>query len=254
MKIHYHGGPIWGGDELIKALYMNSGALVSFARPDQIKKITSIPCNLVLDNGAFSAWKSAKGNKTKSDWIKHWSDYYDFVGEWFSRIDFFIIPDVIEGSEEDNDKLLDTVPSWLAKKSVPVWHSVESIERLIKLCENYDRVAIGCCGPHGSIRSSLWRQRMEHAFRAIYMDNNFKTKIHGLRMLDGRALSQFPFSSADSTNVAVNVPKTESSFPEIKDKLHRTAILKAAIEKVSPPAVSEWIIMKERLYSNIYRW
>ena len=56
MTIHFHGGPIWGGegDELIKALYRGSGALVSFHRPDQIKRIVQLDCELILDNGALS--------------------------------------------------------------------------------------------------------------------------------------------------------------------------------------------------------
>lgn len=44
MTIHFHGSPIWGDehaptDMLIKALYRDSGAFVSFARPEQMKKI-----------------------------------------------------------------------------------------------------------------------------------------------------------------------------------------------------------------------
>lgn len=81
---------------------------------------------------------------------------------------------------------------------------------------------------------------MDEAFTAIYIDRQLPVKIHGLRMLDGRALSQFPFDSADSTNVAINTPKTKIKFPEVTDKLHRVGILRAAIEKVSPPTVYAW--------------
>jgi len=240
MTTHYHGGPLWGGDELLKALYRNTGALVSYARPDQIKKIAAIRCKLVLDNGAFSTWRKAANDNGKEWWRKHWEGYYDFVGEWFSRIEWFIIPDVIEGSEQENDELIGQVPEWLMPKAVPVWHSDESIERLVRLCERFSRVAIGCCGPHRSIRSAAWKSRMTEAFRAIYVERNMTVKIHGLRMLDGRALSQFPFDSADSTNVATNVPKTMARLPNITDKLHRTAIMRHTIEMVMPPTVEEW--------------
>lgn len=240
MTTHYHGGPLWGGDELLKALYRNTGALVSYARPDQIKKIAAIRCKLVLDNGAFSTWRKAANDNGKEWWRKHWEGYYDFVGEWFSRIEWFIIPDVIEGSEQENDELIGQVPEWLMPKAVPVWHSDESIERLVRLCERFSRVAIGCCGPHRSIRSAAWKSRMTEAFSAIYVERNMTVKIHGLRMLDGRALSQFPFDSADSTNVATNVPKTMARLPNITDKLHRTAIMRHTIEMVRPPTVEEW--------------
>lgn len=241
MTVHYHGGPIWGGDELLKALYRDSGALVSYARPDQIKKISIIKCKLVLDNGAFSTWRGMKYSYSPEWWKKHWEGYYDFVGSWFSRIEWFIIPDVIEGTEQENDALIEQVPAWLMCKAVPVWHSDESIERFVRLCERFERVAIGCCGPHRSIRSAAWKKRMTEAFSAIYVERSLPVKIHGLRMLDGRALSQFPFDSADSTNVAINVPKTKVRLPNITDKLHRTAIMRNTIEMVKPPTITEWI-------------
>lgn len=240
MTTHYHGGPLWGGDELLKSLYRDSGALVSYARPDQIKKIAAIKCKLVLDNGAFSTWRSGGNDNDLEWWINHWDGYYDFVGEWFSRIEWFIIPDVIEGDEEENDALIEQVPTWLMSKAVPVWHSDESIERFVRLCERFPRVAIGCCGPHRSIRSATWKKRMTEAFNAIYVERSLPVKIHGLRMLDGRALSQFPFDSADSTNVAINVPKTKARLPNITDKLHRTAIMRHTIEMVIPPTIEEW--------------
>lgn len=239
MTVHYHGGPIWGGDELIKALYRGGGALVSYARPDQIRKIAAMRCKLVLDNGAFSTWKKAPDN---IDWSAHWVGYYDFVGEWFSRIEWFIIPDVIEGTEEENDALIETVPDWLRPKAVPVWHSDESIRRLVKLCREFPRVAIGCCGPHRAIRSKSWGERMDQAFNAVYRSRKLDVKLHGLRMLDGRALSRYPFDSADSTNVAINVPKTKARLPDITDKLHRTAIMRHTIEMVKPPTVEEWLL------------
>lgn len=235
MTAHYHGGPLWGGDELLKALYGNGGALVSFARPDQIKKISALDCKLVLDNGAFSTWRRDADHIV--DWSAHWTRFYQWVLQWYHRIEWFIIPDVIEGTEQENDLLVSRVPSAMRHKAVPVWHSDESIERLVRLCERFERVAIGCCGPHRSIRSAAWRKRMDEAFTAIYIDRQLPVKIHGLRMLDGRALSQFPFDSADSANVAINTPKTQIKFPEVTDKLHRVGILRAAIEKVSPPTV-----------------
>ena len=230
---------------MLNALYRGSGALVSYARPDQIKKIANIQCKLVLDNGAFSIWRNAaKDNSevlTQDWWSKHWEGYYDFVGEWLSRIEWFIIPDVIEGTEQENDALIDHVPYWLMIKAVPVWHSDESIERFVRLCESFGRVAIGCCGPHRSIRSVAWKKRMTEAFNAIYVERQLPVKIHGLRMLDGRALSQFPFDSADSTNVAINVPKTKTRLTNITDKLHRTGIMRHTIEMVASPTVQEWI-------------
>lgn len=243
MTAHYHGGPIWGGegDELIKALYREGGALVSFHRPDQIKKIVNIDCKLVLDNGAFSVWMNSNRKGIIVDWDKHWGKYYDFVRKYYDRSEWFIVPDVIGGTDEQNDELLSKVPEDILPKAVPVWHSESTLERLGRLCETFDRVAIGCMGEHRSIRSKAWRDRMNEVFKFLYIDNNFTVKIHGLRALDVRAISQYPFDSADSSYVSIAVPKTRTKFPEITDKLHRAAILRAAIEKVSPPSISDWV-------------
>lgn len=243
MTVHFHGGPIWGGegDELIKALYRGGGALVSFHRPDQIKRIIPLDCELVLDNGAFSVWMNSTRKGVIVDWDKHWSKYYRWVDSLYDRISWFIVPDVIGGSDEENDALLEKVPEEIIGKAVPVWHSEGSLERLGRLCERFDRVAIGCMGKHKSIRSKAWRERMDEVFDFVYIQNKFDVKIHGLRALDVRALSQYPFASADSSYVSIMVPKTRVKVPEIQDKLHRAAIMRAAIEKVSPPTIEEWI-------------
>lgn len=247
MTIHYHGGPIWGDKEvsyheLMKALWREGGALVSYAHPSQLKHIVNIKCKIVFDCGAFSDWNKDRKNHVTRDWDKHWAEYYDkFVGPWFSRIEWFIIPDDIEGGEEENNKLIAEVPPWLISKGVPVWHSEESIERFIMLCSLFPRVAIGCMGRQKSIRSKAWFERMTECFTEIYVKRNLPVKIHGLRMLDGRALSQFPFDSDDSSSVATNVPKTDKVVSEIKCKLARTAILRAAKDMVKPPTVQEWV-------------
>lgn len=231
-SVHYHGGPLYGGDELLRALYRDTGALVSFARPSQLSRIAPIAKSIMLDNGAFSFWKSG----TAVDWNK----YYAWVHMWYSRIDYFIVPDVIEGGAEENDALLAKVPRFMIDKAVPVWHSDEPLTRFVRLCREYNTVAIGCCGPHRSIRSKAWYARMKDAFSCIYVSRNIDVRIHGLRMLDGRALSKFPFASADSANVAINTPKTRLKYPEITDPLARVAILRAAIEKVHPPSIEKY--------------
>lgn len=247
MTIHYHGNPIWGGSEVLKAAYQGGGCLVSFHRIDQIWQVANLKnTKLVLDNGAFAVWKGSKlRGRVFTTWEDYWEMYYDFVGKWFSRIEWFIIPDVIEGTEEENDRRIEECPKWLLSKAVPVWHSNESLDRLVRLAGRFDRVAIGCCGDERSIRSPAWRKRMTEAFDELYVKRNLKVKIHGLRMLDGRALSQYPFDSADSTTVASSTSKTQTFIPEVTDKVHRAAILRGAIEKVLPPTVDDY--RKKRL-------
>lgn len=215
MEIHYHGGPMWGGKECFNALYGNSCALVSFSRPEQLAKVIEIAKAVTLDNGAYPNWKNAKRKNLIVDWDLYWESYYEWVEAYINSIKWFIAPDVIEGTEEENDELLSKLPEHLKHKAVPVWHSVESIDRLVRLCEEWPRVAIGLCGPHETTMSKPAQDRLEEAFKAIYVDRKLKVKIHGLRMLDGRVLGKFPLESADSTNVSINVPKWYSKYPKI---------------------------------------
>ncbi|WP_425262959.1 hypothetical protein [Vibrio owensii] len=243
MLIHYHGGPMWGYVDIGAAnkvwcgdvLYKDSCALVSYADPRQLKKIAPIAKSLVLDNGAFTFYQ--RGVVADDD---HWAGFYALVLAWYSRIDWFIIPDVIGGSEEDNDALLSQVPAQFRDKAVPVWHSNESLDRLSRLCEQFERVAIGLVREHKPASSKKASQVLDMVFDHVYEVNAYTTKLHGLAMLDGRVIGNYPFDSADSAFVAINVPKDRENMPEVKCKLARTAIYKGKIEQVIPPSISEW--------------
>ncbi len=245
-NVHYHGSPMWGNVDIGEGkkiwcgevLYKNSCALISFAhwRYRQDKKIIPLARSLIFDCGAFTFYMA--GIKTDDVF---WAKYYACVLAYLSRIDWFIIPDVIGGSEQENDRLIDNVPVSIKHKGVPVWHSDESLERLGRLCKQFDRVCIGLIKPHKPATSKIATQILKNVFTYLYIENDYKTKIHGLAMLDGRVLGSFPFDSADSSFVATNVPKTDMQIPEIKCKLARTAILKNKIEVVTPPSIEDWV-------------
>lgn len=239
--MHIHGGPHWGPIDVYKALYQNGWGLVSFNRPHLLKKMATLDTKIVLDNGAYSTWRSKK-NEPGFNWDDHWTKFYLWVNQWFYRIEWFIIPDVIEGTEEENDRLVSRVPSSLRDKAVPVWHSTESLERLVKLCKEYKLVAIGLCGEHYMPNSKIALARLTEVFNKIYIEEGLlDAKIHGLRMLNGTIMGNYPFHSCDSSSVAINVPKTKTHIPSIECKLKRTAIIRAAIEQVKPISVEEWI-------------
>lgn len=141
-------------------------------------------------------------------------------------------------------------------RTAATWHVNFQMERNANTSEpnnRADELTTGYLAAYAVIRTKEWHQRMEEAFEAIYFRNNFETKIHGLRMLDGRVLGNYPLASADSTNLACNVPKTEVKYPELTRqfrglgcdengvKAGRCAILKGAIENVIPPSRSQWL-------------
>lgn len=252
LTIHYHGGPMWGNVDIGEGkviwcgdvLYRDSCALVSYARPEQLRKVASLSKSLVLDNGAFTFYMRG----VVAD-AAHWSGYYALVMAWLSRIDWFIIPDVIGGGEEENDELLSRVPLNLVSKGVPVWHSNESLGRLGRLADKYERVAIGLCKEDKPATSKRATKILDNVFNYLFLVNDYNTKVHGLAMLDGRVIGRYPFATADSSFVATNVPKTKYQMKEVQCKLARTAIYKAKIEKVIPPTIEDW---RNEKYANMF--
>lgn len=201
--IHYFGTPITPVEAAYKALDRRHG-LVSFARPDQIKLVSSICSSWILDNGAFTAWKQ---DKEITDWEA--AGFYDFVRKNnVPNLDFVLIPDIITGSELDNDKLC---MHWSATMKcipgVPVWHLHESFDRLRRLsCGVYPKVAIGSSGDYAKLKTPQWWDRIREAVAAV-SDSNGRplVRLHGLRMLDPEITQQIPFASVDASTIGRNI-------------------------------------------------
>lgn len=196
--IHYHGGPITPETCAVKA-WSSRHAFISFAHPYQIEVAALCSQSFALDNGAFSLWKAGKE--------VNWLEYYKWVGEWHRHpgFDFAVIPDVIEGTEAENDALLREWPL-RRHQGAAVWHTNESIDRLIRLAHEWPLVALGSSGEYDAANVAKLNGRLADVLPHICDDDGRPIcKLHGLRMLNPKIFSQWPFSSADSTNVARNI-------------------------------------------------
>lgn len=196
--IHYHGLPMTPLADMIRAM-RGKHAMVSFEDPRQIEDAAEICQSIVLDNGAFSAWRSGKPHDFEG--------YAKFVEVWIRHpaVDWCLIPDVIDGSEQQNDEL---IASWPHPHdvSVPVFHMHESTDRLWRLIKTYPRIAIGSSGQFSDPGSPRWWERMAQIMRVTCDGEGYPlVKLHGLRMLDPVIFSHVPLSSADSCNVARNI-------------------------------------------------
>lgn len=202
--IHYHGLPLGGPLADFGRFLRGRHALVSFAYPESLPIAAEVCQSFVLDNGAFSAWK--RGGEIDRP------AYYSWVEQWHRHpaFDWAVIPDVIDGSEADNDHLVSEWPAWL--QGVPVWHLHESLERLAFLVANASRragfwpaVALGSSGQWAQPGSQSWWDRMGEAMRQICdTEGRPQCKLHGLRMLSAEIIDRLPLASADSTNAAQN--------------------------------------------------
>ncbi len=197
--IHYHGTPITPEVSAAQIL-MRRHAMVSFAHPEQTELVADVCQSFALDNGAFSAWRA--GTPTRN-----WEPFYEWINAWRHHpgFDWFLIPDVIDGTEDENDALV--FDATLPPHGVPVWHLHESLHRIKRLiAQGFPRIAIGSSGTFARIGTSAWWRRMAEAMSAFCDEQGRpRTKLHGLRMLDPCVFASFLFSSADSTNIARNV-------------------------------------------------
>ena len=201
--IRYHGTPITGVDNPIMAL-QGRHACVSFAHPGQIEVVAEVCQDFILDNGAFSAWKS--GHELDLDGFAGWCE------NWVRHpgCAWVLMPDVIDGTEEDNRIMraqwFNSVSRGVYARSVPVWHLNESLELLTELVHTHDRVALGSSGEYAVIGTQPWWCRMAEAMTVACDDEGRpKARLHGLRMLDNTVTSHFPLASADSCNAAMNI-------------------------------------------------
>lgn len=198
--IHYHGGPITPNPTGL-AVWKGRHAMISFADSRQISLAAEVCQSFTIDNGALSTWKGGDKFNTRK--------YYDFVAQWsvYPGCDWSLIPDVIDGTEAQNDKLVRETRAALPEiEWVPVWHLHESVARLRMLAGEWRRVAFGSSGDYSDPGSPLWWNRMAEAMEAVCDDEGRpRTKLHGLRMMDPTIFSHIPFASVDSTNVARNV-------------------------------------------------
>jgi hypothetical protein len=207
VTLHYHGTPITPGTVL--GQLTGRCFCVSYARPDNVERCHQIGQSVMLDNGAFSIWQRVRDGKPLPARLEgasggDWGGFYDWAEPWLDYpTTWAVIPDVIDGDEDANDRLL---VDWFTRrlpKGAPVWHMHESIERLRRLCHGYARVCIGSSGAFATVGDDRWHRRMEEAMNAICASGSVPTWLH---MLRGMSLSghHYPFASVDSTDVAVN--------------------------------------------------
>lgn len=196
--IKYHGTPV-GGDKMDAIKFLKGRhALISFANQFQIAEVLECCESFCLDNGAFTIWKASNGAINIAEYLR-----------WVNSIathpsfDFCLIPDVIGGSEKENDDLL---LSWECKhESIPVYHLGESIDRFFMLAKKYKKIAFGSTDKWPRNGSKDWWINMS-AFMDTVTDSDgiLPVKVHGLRMLDVRIFQYLPLHSGDSTNAGVN--------------------------------------------------
>jgi hypothetical protein len=209
--IHYHGTPITPQSvmgELTGRCFCVSYATYRQGK-DTVEQAHQIGQSVMLDNGAFSFWRVGRATD--------WTGFYDWAEPWLDhQTTWAVIPDVIDGSAEDNDRLLGKWFQRRLPRGAPVWHMHEPIDRLKRLCHGYPRVCIGSSAQYATVGTDAWHRRMVQAMNELVGTGAVPTWLH---MLRGMALagSEYPFSSVDSTDIARNHNRPRNSARGMAD-------------------------------------
>jgi hypothetical protein len=212
MTVHYHGTPITPRTVLNELGGRNF--CISFWRPDDVEVCHQIGQSNMLDNGAFSAWMEAMrtGKKLNLDW----KAFYAWAEKWLAyRTTWAVIPDVIMGTAEENDALIAQWPH--GQRGAPVWHMHEPIDRLKRLCDEWERVCIGSSAQYKVVGADNWHHRMTEAMNAICKTGRVPNWLHMLRGMNASRWG-YPFASVDSTDIARNHSNGKRTAREMADR------------------------------------
>ncbi len=144
----------------------------------------------LLDSGAFTFMKNAK---IMPNWDEYIERYAKFINE--NNIDLFFELDIdsVVGLKEV-ERLRDKLETLTNKKSIPVWHKSRGQAYWLKMCEDYDYVAIG-----GIVSGEIKKNDYRFFPTLLNMAKERGAKVHGLGFTNLEGLKKYKFYSVDST-------------------------------------------------------
>lgn len=185
---------------------------VSYAAPSDVRRAHQFGQSVLLDNGAFSVWKRG----IEPDW----AGYYTWCDRWMDyATTWAVIPDVIEGEDRDNDKLIDDWPHGI--RGAPVWHLHENIDRLLDLLGYWPRVCFGSSKQYADVLSMAWCRRVDEAWNEISRHYKRTPWVHMLRGMQC-VKREWPFASVDSTDIARNHNREQNEPEEMARRWDQT--------------------------------
>ena len=186
--IHYHGTPITPQSERQKMA--GKHFCVSFNRPDDAEWCLLNGQSVMWDNGAFTAF--TKGV------VPNWLAYYKWLEPRLAAPHWAVIPDVIDGTQEQQEELVKQWPH--GTLGVPVWHMGLGIDYLLDLANAWPKICFGSTAAYWQVGGDRWERRADEAFNAL-AKRGLEPWVH---MLRGLVLcgDRWPFASADSAGVA----------------------------------------------------
>ena len=171
--------------------FLNTNILQSFYYCNKVTEKEIIPnCKrFMLDSGAFTFFSSGK----YVDWSEYVKRYAEFITRNNIKLFFELDIDALIGYE----KVLyyrAMLEDLTGKKCIPVWHKSRGKDEYLKMCDEYDYVALG-----GIVTREI-KQTDYKAFPYLISEAHKRnTKIHGLGFTSLQGLTKYKFDSVDST-------------------------------------------------------
>lgn len=160
-----------------------------YATSSTVKLIPHLK-RFLLDSGAFTFMG---GKKSAIDWDSYVERYSRFISDNDVRLFFELDIDSVVGYERVLE-LRDKLENLTGKRCIPVWHKSRGKDEFLKMCDEYDYVAIG------GIASKEIVKREYGVFRWFIKEANKRgAKIHGLGFTDARYFDKIRFDSVDSS-------------------------------------------------------
>lgn len=191
MTICYHGTPITPRAQLYRMTGQNF--CVSFADARDADFCEHFGQSVLWDNGAFSAYTKGK----PIDEAK----LFEWLEPRLRHPHRAVVLDRIGGSVDEQREM---TARWTLPRDLswPVWHLDKPFTYLDELADEWPGVCLGSAGAYWQIGSESWLRRMDETFNHLHSRHTRLPWLHGLRMLG--QVGNYPFASADSTNVAQN--------------------------------------------------
>lgn len=144
----------------------------------------------LLDSGAFTFFSQGK----HVDWDEYLSRYIAFINrnkvERFFELDIDVLvgyPKVLEFRRR--------LERETGRQPIPVWHKSRGRDEFIKMCDEYDYVAIG-----GIVSKEIVQKDYKYFPWFIEQAHKRGAKIHGLGFTNLKGMELYHFDSVDSTS------------------------------------------------------
>ena len=146
--------------------------------------------DFLLDSGAFTFMQGKGGSP---DWNEYVERYADFINRNNVKAYFELDIDCVVGYDRVKDirRQLERLTN---RPSIPVWHLSRGMDEYRRMCDEYDRVAIG-----GIVSKEITPDKYGALPALIAEAHQRGAKVHGLGFTALEWLKKCHFDSVDST-------------------------------------------------------